>query len=146
METSDAVKILFGAGLGLLAGMSKDVVGFYIRRCRAKRLLRITLPAIVHEIGSYRKLESVIPLVAISQLQALNSDHLLYLKFEMAERVTQLTLALNRAESSRKAAADLLTSQDSPMFIAHATAYRSWLERCSDELATLAPLVLPAKR
>jgi hypothetical protein len=144
MNINDALKVLFGACLGLIVSIFKDIISFYFRRHRAIVLLRLVLPAVLEEVDSLMQPDDlIIPLVPLYQLHTFNTEHLLHLELHLAERVTRIIIALDRAENSRKAAADLLESQDNLRFTAHATAYRSWLEGARKELSEIAPLVLP---
>jgi len=127
MEWEDALKISFGAGLGLLISFAQSWLAGLKAKKRAEKLLKLELPAIKRTVESFAGI-NVISANELPALSLLGTNELASLPGTVAANAHELVALLDKAEQSRKIASGLLNNQNSPEFQVHAKVYAEYLE------------------
>lgn len=130
MTWADALKILFGTGLGLLISLGQSWLMTRRQRKRAEKLLLIELPTIKKTVQAFtnENIEALADtrLMPITELQHLNyigGNELASLSDSIAPHVYELDSTLKQAEVWRKLAFGYLNNQSSPEFNIYSTLY-----------------------
>lgn len=127
MEWEDALKISFGAGLGLLISVAQSWVASLRAKKRAEKLLKLQLPEIKRTVESFAG-NNVISLTELPALSLLGTSELASLPGAVAANAHKLVAMLDKAERSRKIASGLLNNRTSPEFHVHAKVYAEYIE------------------
>jgi hypothetical protein len=136
MEWIDALKILFGAVLGLVISQLQVCLTARRDRKRAEKMLRMELPTIRQVIDSFANSNRIIPLTELPTLQYVESAELSALPAELATDVYNLIEALKRTEISRLQASTRLNNQDAE-FQVHAQVYWEYLHKAQKSIDKL---------
>lgn len=136
MEWIDALKILFGAVLGLVISQLQVFLTARRDRKRAEKMLRMELPTIRQVIDSFANSNRIIPLTELPTLQYVGSAELSALPAELATDVYNLIEALKRTEISRLQASTRLNNQDAE-FQVHAQVYWEYLHKAQKSIDKL---------
>jgi hypothetical protein len=127
MTWADALKIAFGAGLGLLISVGQAWFASRRGRKRAEKLLLIELPTIQKAVEALAG-KNIMPTTELPALSYFGVNELASLSDSVASQVYELDSALKRAEMSRKIASGYLEQQDAPEFKIHSTVYGACID------------------
>ena len=140
MTWSDAIKIIFGAAIGL--GISECQAWFSFRRAkkRSEKLLRVQIPRLLLSMKSLKTVYLEHQCINTTKLPSLNfigSNEIAALPVRLAELVIDLDDSIKGAEMSRIIATSNFANQESPEFIAHNYAYGDYLQGAVDRLEAI---------
>lgn len=129
MTFPDAIAIVFGAVLGLMIALAKDVIDHARGRRRVKRMLALQMPTILDSVNTLAKTldKRMISITELPLLDSIENEDIVCLDRVLASDVYKLRTLLRKAEEYRKGASSLLDSQQTSAFNLHALAYSDTL-------------------
>lgn len=140
MTWSDAIKIIFGAAIGL--GISECQAWFSFRRAqkRSEKLLRVQIPRLLLSMKSLKTVHLEHQVIKSTELPSLNfigSNEIAALPVRLAELVIDLDDLIKGAEMSRIIATSNFANHESPEFHSHNYAYGEYLQVTIDRLEAI---------
>jgi hypothetical protein len=133
MTTEDILKIIFGAGLGLLISLLQTFLTSWRQKKKVEKLLLIELPAIDKFLTAMAG-KKMMPTTELPNFRYFGVNDMVFLSASIASNVYQLENALQSAEVSRKIASGYLDKQNSPEFLVHSTLYASCIDSAFNEI------------
>jgi hypothetical protein len=140
MTWSDAMKIIFGAAIGLLISLCQGWVAFKRAQKRSEKLLRVLIPRLSLTMESLKTVYIDHQWINTTELPSLNyfgSAELAALPDNLAVLVIDLDDSIRRAEMSRKIATINFANQGSREFIVHQQAYGEYIQGAVSKLETI---------
>jgi len=131
MTWSDALKIIFGAAIGLAISECQAWFSFRRAQKRSVELLRVQIPRLLLSMESLKTVYLKNQRISTTELPSLNfigNNEIAALPARLAELVIDLDDSIKRAEMSRIIASSNLANQDSPEFMAHQFVYGDYLQ------------------
>jgi hypothetical protein len=124
MTWSDAIKIIFGAAIGLVISLCQGWFAFRRAQKRSEKLLLVQIPRLSRSMNSLKTCYLEHQVIITTELPSLNyfgSSELAALPVYLAELVIVLDDSIKRAEMSRKIATGNLANQESPELLIQST-------------------------
>lgn len=140
MTWSDAIKIIFGAAIGLVISLCQGWFAFRRAQKRSEKLLRVQIPRLSRSMESLKTVYLEHQTINTTELPSLNyfgSTELAALPVYLAELVIDLDDSIKRAEMSRKIATSNLANQGSQEFFVHQKVYGDCIRDTVDRLETI---------
>ena len=141
----EMICVLFGAVIGFVLTVLLQGFNDWRERARAKACLKAEIAHVGSALFSLVSVQNKTPTISLTELPMLVDSgqgvDLPNYSESVAKDVISLKYALRNAEASRRAAADLLMDQQSPSFVAHATAYVGWLRSAKEHCDSIRKLL-----
>jgi hypothetical protein len=140
MTWSDAIKIIFGAAIGLVISLCQGWFAFRRAQKRSEKLLLVQIPRLSRSMNSLKTCYLEHQVIITTELPSLNyfgSSELAALPVYLAELVIVLDDSIKRAEMSRKIATGNLANQESPELLIHQKAYGEYIEHTVNQLEAI---------
>jgi hypothetical protein len=140
MTWSDAIKIIFGAAIGLSISLCQGWFALYRAQQRSEKLLRVQVPRLLRTMKSLRTVyleHQVINTTVLPSLNFIGSNEIAALPMRLADLVIDLDDSIKGAEMSRIIATSNLSNQGSPEFLAHSYAYGEYIQNVVHRLEVM---------